>query len=61
MDKMKLKICRIKKELNQYELAELVGCSQQSICSYESGRVVPNADMLKKLADALGVHPGEFF
>ena len=61
MDRMKLKVFRIKKELNQEELANLVGAAQQTISAYENGTVQPNGEMIRKLAVALDVEPGDLF
>ncbi len=51
----RLKRCRIQKKMTQQELSEKVGCSRSSIINWERGTRTPDADVLKKLADALGV------
>ncbi len=51
----RLKRCRIQKKMTQQELSEKVGCSRSSIINWERGTRTPDADVLRKLADALGV------
>ena len=41
--------------LTQQQLAELMGMSQQSVASWEVGRLRPAVSMLPRLAKALGV------
>ena len=41
--------------MTQAELAAKVGTTQVSICQYEKGVRIPNAIMLKAIADALEV------
>ena len=50
---MNLKAIRKSKNLTQKELADKLGISDKSICFYEGGKRVPNAVMLKKIAQAL--------
>ena len=62
MDKNELspiKKARIEAELTQVQLAEKMGCSQQEIQRWESGRISPTAKTLKKLAEAIGCEPGD--
>ena len=42
-------------------LAVDVGRSLYSISGYEAGRSVPSAEVLGRLADALGCDPGDFY
>ena len=45
---------RLKKQLTQVELAEMVGVSRQTIFSIEVGKYVPSVVLSIKLAKALG-------
>lgn len=45
--------------LNQTDLAEKVGATQQTVSRWTSGRVLPSLDKLPKLAKVLGVDQGE--
>jgi putative transcriptional regulator len=49
-----LKEERVKKQLTQVQLAELVGVSRQSIFSIEINKYVPSVVLSLKLAIALG-------
>lgn len=49
----KLKEARKRKGYTQEELAHLVNVGAMTIYQYESGRRVPNARMLKQIAQAL--------
>ncbi len=42
-------------------LAELVGCTRQTIRNWEDGLALPGSDHLMKVADALHVSIGELF
>lgn len=46
---------RLERGLTQTQLAQSIGSIQAVISSYEVGRVRPHADVLAKLAEALGV------
>ncbi len=48
-----LKAARERKRFTQEELANAVGVGKMTIYQYESGRRVPNARMLKQIAQAL--------
>lgn len=50
-----------RKWITQKELAKRVGTSQTMISRYMSGKCMPNAIMLKKLADALKCSVDDFF
>lgn len=54
----RLKESRKQAGLTQEELATLVGVHPLTISHFETGRVVPSLDTLKRLAAALGVQPG---
>ena len=49
----RLERARIEAGLDQDQLADLIGCSQQSISAYETGARVPRVKMLRKIAAAL--------
>ena len=48
-----LKLARIKKNLTQKQLAELVGVSSSTINRIETGKQITKVDMLLKLAEIL--------
>ncbi|HVC59835.1 MAG TPA: helix-turn-helix transcriptional regulator [Acetobacteraceae bacterium] len=50
----RIKVLRKDKKLSQNELAAPIGARCQLLNKYESGRVTPPAEMLVRLADALG-------
>lgn len=54
-----IKAARLAAGLTQVQLAEKMGCSQQEIQRWETGRVSPTAKTLKKLAEAIGCNPGD--
>jgi putative transcriptional regulator len=45
---------RLKKQLTQVQLAELVGVSRQTIFSIETSKYIPSVVLSLKLAKALG-------
>ena len=51
---VRIKALRKDKKLSQKELAAPIGARYQLLNKYESGLVTPPAEMLVKLADALG-------
>lgn len=48
-----LKLLRVKKKITQIRLSVAAEVSQETISAYESGRTMPSADTLIKLADFL--------
>ena len=48
---------RIEKGLTQKEVAERCGMADSAIRKYESGKVCPKIETLKRIAEALGVDP----
>lgn len=54
-----LKLARIKKNLTQKQLAELVGVSVSTINRIETGKQVLRVDMLNKLVNILEVPVNE--
>lgn len=51
----KIRQIRIVKELSQENLAADIGISQALVSKYENDVVIPNVDMLHKIANALQV------
>lgn len=54
-----LRIYRQEKGLTQEQLGERVDVVRSFICSLENGNRQPSLQMVLKLADALGVEPGD--
>lgn len=54
-----LRQLRLEKNLTQDQLSEMVGVASPFISMLESGHKYPNLEMILKLADALGVPPGD--
>jgi len=50
----KVKIMRLLKELTQEELANLVGCTRQTINAIEKNKYSPSLVLSFKIADQLG-------
>lgn len=46
---------RIKKGLSQQQLAKMIHVDRTTITSWETGRRLPDADMLSKISDSLGI------
>lgn len=46
---------RIKEKLTQKQLAERLGTTQSALARFESGRVSPRLDFIKKITQALGL------
>ena len=53
MKNTKMKIARLERGLTQFDLARMADCTESQISKIETGRIVPNAILRKKLADAL--------
>jgi len=51
MDKLELKIVRIRAGLTQMELAGKVGINQSDLSHYERGYKVPTKEILDKIKD----------
>ncbi len=57
-----LKELRLKNgDLSQQQLAEMIGCSRQTIISIESGRINPSVEIALKLSHALKTPVDEIF
>jgi putative transcriptional regulator len=52
---------RLKKQLTQVQLAELVGVSRQTVFSIEIGKYVPSVVLSLKLAKSLGKKVEDIF
>lgn len=57
----RIKELRKNKNLNQAQLAEIVGVETTSICKMESGNHFPKEDNLEKIAKALDVEIKDLF
>ena len=44
---------REKNNLNQTELAEMIGCTRNALANWETGRTTPKADVYKIIAEKL--------
>jgi len=51
----RIKMLREDRELNQRDFAKLIGVSQQTVASWETGRTSPDKDMLIKLSEFFSV------
>lgn len=60
--KNNIKLARVKKgDLTQDQLAQLVGCSRQTINSIEKGKFKPSIEIVLKLAKVLDATVEELF
>lgn len=59
--RIRLRELRTERELTQQALAELAGVRQATVSEIESGTTRIELEVLERLADALGVEPGELF
>lgn len=50
---------RKRQGMTQDQVAVLSGIDSSNVRAYETGRSMPNIQSLVRVADALGVHPGE--
>lgn len=57
----KLRTERIDAGKTQDEIARYLHVTRQTISSWENGRTEPNYNMLRLLAEAIGVEVGKFF
>lgn len=56
-----LKQARTVKGLSRFQLANIVGCTEEHIKSLEYGRVNPSAPMMFKICKSLDKKPEELF
>ena len=54
-----LRNLRLRVGISQTQLAERIGTSQSQVARLEAGRQEPMLDTLDRIADALGIDPGE--
>ena len=52
---LNMKIARLRKGITQSELAEKIGINSIMISRYEVGTATPKIDVIKKIAEVLGV------
>lgn len=57
----KIRELREKRGLSQKELADALGVDRSAISLWESGKTEPTAFNIRRLADILGVAPGDLF
>ena len=55
-----LRYYRLKNFMTQKQLAEKVGLAPSTITHYERGSRTPSMEILKALAEALGIHVSDF-
>lgn len=58
---MRIRELRIKAELTQIELASKLGLEQASISQWETGKTMPTAALLPKIAGILGCNIDNLF
>jgi len=49
---------RKRRGMSQEELAEVLKVSRQTVSSWETGRTVPNAELLREIAECMGMDAG---
>lgn len=57
----KIRAYRLAKGLSQFDLADALGLDQTTISAWECGKAEPTAFNIRRLADILGVAPGDLF
>lgn len=55
MNNQRLRNLRTDKDLRQIDVAQQTGIDQKTLSNYETGKTLPDADSLIKLADFYGV------
>ena len=64
MAKIRNRIRRLRfdnNEMTQEDLANLAGCTRQTIIALEQGKYVPSIELAFRIAKAFGVHLEEVF
>lgn len=61
MRRLNLKIRRIQKGLSQKELAKRVGLTNQSISDFETGKLNPSYEVMKRISKELDSPVDELF
>ena len=51
----KLEKCRKQRSLSQWEVAEILNVTPQSVSKWETGRAIPSSKNLNRLAELYGV------
>ena len=57
----RLRLARKRKNLNQKELAAMIGVAKSSISEWENGKHRPSTDQIPNICDALNVDPNWLF
>lgn len=57
----KIRALREAKGISQRELAEALGVDQSAVSNWERGKAEPTAFNIRRIADLLGVEPGDLF
>ena len=47
--------------LSQLELSGICDCGKSTISGIEAGKTTPSFDLIRRLAEALGIHPADLF
>ena len=55
----KIRELREKRGMSQKELADALGLDQSAVAQWETGRTEPTIFNLRRLADLLGISPGD--
>ncbi|MFA5346554.1 MAG: helix-turn-helix transcriptional regulator [Methanoregula sp.] len=57
----RIRILRESRGLNPTQLGKRIGATGQQVSQWESGEVLPGAEFIMKISDALEAIPGSFF
>ena len=60
-ERKRLKAARIAKGVTQTELAARIGVTAQAVSSFEKGKKEPKMEMVKRIAEALGISVAELY
>ena len=60
-ERKRLKAARIAKGVTQTELAARIGVTAQAVSSFEKGTKEPKMEMVKRIAEALGISVAELY
>lgn len=55
MKKFSLRALRVNAGYSQKEVAEILGISNKTLCSWENGKTFPDQPMIEKLCELYGV------
>ena len=56
--KWRLSACRIQAGYSQAEVAEILGCSDKTIVSWETGKTAPKMEKAQELSDRIAILEG---